>query len=530
MWECCGLMCNSVIPESGVDFDVVQAMDVNTSANAIYQHNFPHVNICASSIGKLTLDQLRRWSPNTVLMSPPCQPFTRVGKKQDCQDPRTQSFLHLLDLLRKLDHKPEYILVENVKGFEVSETRSMLLDMLQDCKYTYQEFLLTPLQFGIPNCRMRYYLVAKLKPLELAFWTSDKLLDMVPVEALQWLRYRQSQDGVVSDSPPVTAQSPSSLLSHCQQCYAQQSAATPQFPPPSSSPHCSPLGDRAESGHTCHHHHHHHHQTPEDTSHHSCQSDVPDKTGNDERLCGANPELCCCVNCSDSRTTTEGQQDSKAAPCAVRKCRKVVRTPCGEGSMPKSPTWEDFVMERDISALTLAEAGRNMRHCEEEDVLVCGDGTRLRDYLETGDAQHFQSLLVPDRELRMFVVMDVVHPSFRKSSCFTKRYGHYIEGAGSLVMMTDDVQVVKDASEFKSRAVEQKNRREWQEPELSILRRLKVRYFTPREVANLLCFPSEFEFPEGFSTIQCHRVLGNSLNVHVVSVLIRLLLMEPGVI
>ena len=36
--------------ESGVEYDVVQAMDVNTTANKIYQHNFPDVSICASSI------------------------------------------------------------------------------------------------------------------------------------------------------------------------------------------------------------------------------------------------------------------------------------------------------------------------------------------------------------------------------------------------------------------------------------------------------------------------------------------------
>ena len=36
--------------ESEVEYDVVQAMDVNTTANKIYQHNFPDVSICASSI------------------------------------------------------------------------------------------------------------------------------------------------------------------------------------------------------------------------------------------------------------------------------------------------------------------------------------------------------------------------------------------------------------------------------------------------------------------------------------------------
>ena len=33
----------------------------------------------------------------------------------------------------------------------------------------FQEFLLTPLQFGIPNSRLRYYLIAKRSPLKFSF-------------------------------------------------------------------------------------------------------------------------------------------------------------------------------------------------------------------------------------------------------------------------------------------------------------------------------------------------------------------------
>jgi hypothetical protein len=61
-----------------------------------------------------------------------------------------------------------------------------------------------------------------------------------------------------------------------------------------------------------------------------------------------------------------------------------------------------------------------------------------------------------------------------------------------LVDATFVVKVVKEASEFKSWAVEHKNREEWGESELAVLRRLNLRYFSPREVANLLCFPPEF--------------------------------------
>ena len=41
-------------------------------------------------------------------------------------------------IVYRLEHKPEYILVENVKGFEVSETRKLLVDMLNDCNYAFQ--------------------------------------------------------------------------------------------------------------------------------------------------------------------------------------------------------------------------------------------------------------------------------------------------------------------------------------------------------------------------------------------------------
>jgi tRNA (cytosine38-C5)-methyltransferase len=52
-------------------------------------------------------------------MSPPCQPYTRIGLQQGSVDARAKSFLHLLDVLGEMQHKPKYILVENVKGFEV---------------------------------------------------------------------------------------------------------------------------------------------------------------------------------------------------------------------------------------------------------------------------------------------------------------------------------------------------------------------------------------------------------------------------
>ena len=47
-----------------------------------------------------------------------------------------------------------------------SDTRQRLLTTLQNLQYTTFECLLTPLQFEVPNSRLRYYLLAKMKPMD----------------------------------------------------------------------------------------------------------------------------------------------------------------------------------------------------------------------------------------------------------------------------------------------------------------------------------------------------------------------------
>merc|ERR1711860_401362 len=106
-------------------------------------------------------------------------------------------------------------------------------------------------------------------------------------------------------------------------------------------------------------------------------------------------------------------------------------------------------------------------------------------------------------------------------------YGHFIEGAGSVVQTTTDVENVRRASQLKSRAVECQRGEWWGPEEAKVVGNLGLRYFTPREVANLLCFPPQFAWPDDLSNIQLYRCLGNSLSVAVVARLLRLML-NPG--
>ncbi|KZW02143.1 S-adenosyl-L-methionine-dependent methyltransferase [Exidia glandulosa HHB12029] len=148
------------------DVEVVAAFDHDPSATAVYAHNNPAHPINRGDISRLAADELARFDASVWLLSPPCQPYTVLSPDaKGHADPRASSFHHLMfavlpELVRKGAH-PRYMLVENVVGFKGSVTQAQALSQLTSLGYNHREFLLSPLQFGIPNSRKRYYLLAK---------------------------------------------------------------------------------------------------------------------------------------------------------------------------------------------------------------------------------------------------------------------------------------------------------------------------------------------------------------------------------
>ncbi|OCB89234.1 S-adenosyl-L-methionine-dependent methyltransferase [Sanghuangporus baumii] len=124
-------------------------------------------------ISSLTVSDLEDLDTQLWLLSPSCQPYTVLNPNaKGAQDPRAKSFLRLVqnvipDLARRR-RGPKWMLVENVAGFEASSVRGTLIESLQNSGYNTLELLLTPLQFGIPNSRLRYYLLAKEQPMSFA--------------------------------------------------------------------------------------------------------------------------------------------------------------------------------------------------------------------------------------------------------------------------------------------------------------------------------------------------------------------------
>ncbi|XP_030757652.1 tRNA (cytosine-5-)-methyltransferase [Sitophilus oryzae] len=316
--------------ESGLIGEVKAAIEINNVANSIYKYNFPDTTLLNLNIEGLSENIVNKFNVNTVLMSPPCQPFTRNGNRNDVKDSRTDSFRHFLSLLPKLS-KIENILIENVKGFEVSEMRSILVNVLEECDFIYQEFILSPSQFGIPNCRHRYYCLAKRKPNNFKFNRTSSLMEALPL--------------------------PSSLS--------------------------------------------------------------------------------------------------------------------------KEPT-----------------------------------NIEIKDILE--DELDFETYKLSDSILlKRINILDICYLDSKMTCCFTKAYGRYIEGTGSVFTSINRIDVKNKLAQLK----ELHNEDEY----LDLARSLKLRFFTPKEISRLMQFPEKFSFPSDISNKQKYMVLGNSINVKVVSYLIKLL-------
>lgn len=57
---------------------------------------------------------------------------------------------------------------------------------------------------------------------------------------------------------------------------------------------------------------------------------------------------------------------------------------------------------------------------------------------------------------------------------------------------------------------------------LNCIKKLQLRFFTPTEISRLMNFPETFQFPSNITDKQKYMLLGNSVNVRVISELIKL--------
>lgn len=111
-------------------------------------------------------------------------------------------------------------------------------------------------------------------------------------------------------------------------------------------------------------------------------------------------------------------------------------------------------------------------------------------------------LKIKDSILTKYIqAMDIVTPMSESTCCFTKGYGHFVKGTGSVLQM-----------ESVTSSTDSENKAESVNPS-------SLRYFSPKEISRLMSYPEEFQFPENLTLTQKYKSLGNSVNVYVVALM-----------
>jgi site-specific DNA-cytosine methylase len=141
---------------------VAAAYDISPHALAAYALIHGEAPL-ARELATLPAEELLRHGADTWVMSPPCQPFCRMGNRLDLQDPRSRAFLRLMDLFREAP--PAHFVLESVEGFLGSGAHGLLRERLEEAGFQAQEYTLCPTRFGLPNLRPRAYVVASREPL-----------------------------------------------------------------------------------------------------------------------------------------------------------------------------------------------------------------------------------------------------------------------------------------------------------------------------------------------------------------------------
>jgi len=162
----------------------------------------------------------------------------------------------------------------------------------------------------------------------------------------------------------------------------------------------------------------------------------------------------------------------------------------------------------------------------------------------------FDAFLVPESVINKSSAwcFDIVTRHSTRSACFTKSYGRYIKGTGSVLFLDENQEsatqdlpsgtgeevrsieredagsnkkrkhVPLHSSEFLQEPSERKYAEDWQ-----VQFNKRIRYFAPSEISRLFGFPEDFQFPTEISLKNRFSLLGNSLNVTVAQALLKYL-------
>lgn len=151
---------------AGFEHDLAVELDVNAAATL--RHNRPHWKIAVGDVASPEV-----WNPadyvgvDLLAGGVPCPPFTIAGKQLGASDER-DLFAWAIELCATV--QPRALLLENVRGLSLPRFagyRQHVLDRLAELGYAADWRLLQASDYGVPQLRPRFVLVA-MRPADFA--------------------------------------------------------------------------------------------------------------------------------------------------------------------------------------------------------------------------------------------------------------------------------------------------------------------------------------------------------------------------
>ncbi|MGE5655623.1 MAG: DNA (cytosine-5-)-methyltransferase [Actinomycetota bacterium] len=137
--------------------ECVLSSEINPEAQWVYSHNF----------GEQPLGDIRAIAQlpehEILLAGFPCQTFSYAGKKAGFGDTRGTLFFEIMRLMDS--NQPQAFIFENVRGLVTHDGGRTLETIKHEIKrrgYSFDYFLLNSANFGLPQNRVRIYLVGVL--------------------------------------------------------------------------------------------------------------------------------------------------------------------------------------------------------------------------------------------------------------------------------------------------------------------------------------------------------------------------------
>lgn len=209
--------------------DIIGAIERDKWAAETFSYNHPSSVMMLGDIESFSEDHLRanlKYTPDIIIGGPPCQGFSICTKNSgDPKDPRNSLFTEFIRMAQIFD--PSIMVMENVPNIVKAKTKNgeKVVDIIkaefENLGYNVYHSILTASDYGVPQMRQRFFLIASKSELAHPFPKRTHYVDDPTIEQLQLLDFEKNSFkkcptlwDAISDLPEIAAREGAEVMDY----------------------------------------------------------------------------------------------------------------------------------------------------------------------------------------------------------------------------------------------------------------------------------------------------------------------------